>query len=59
MIAPFAEQMTSPEVLTRRDEGADAKYEPVARAFYVKVEALAMIDDDTVRLTQMQALSSA
>lgn len=43
MIAPFAEQMTLQEVLTGRDEGADAMYEPAVRAYYVKVEALARI----------------
>ena len=59
LIAPFAEQMTLQEILTGRDEGADEKYEPVVRAYYAKAERLATIDDDTVRLAQMQALSAA
>jgi pimeloyl-ACP methyl ester carboxylesterase len=59
MIAPFTEQMPLQEVLTGRDEGADATYEAVVRAYYVKVEAAATIDDDALRLAQMQALSTA
>jgi pimeloyl-ACP methyl ester carboxylesterase len=59
MIAPFAEQIALQEVLTGRDQGADANYEPVVRMYYAKTEGLAAIDDDAVRLAQMQALSSA
>lgn len=59
MIAPFAGQIMRQEIMTGRDEGADASYELAVRDYYAKVEAAARTDDDKQRLAQMQAISAA
>ncbi|GLQ99375.1 hypothetical protein GCM10007863_37950 [Dyella mobilis] len=59
MIAPFAEQIVTQEILTGRDAGADEAYDREVRAYYAKVEAAARVDDDPQRFARMQAISAA